>query len=359
MDDQIIGPLGLVAPSALLKEHNVRKIFKLSLEKTFETNYKNVIYIVRPRMALMKCIATQIKYWTQQKETIEKEGKTKKIKTVIDEKVIEEDYYPPENFSIFMVPRTNLICEKILKDCGVYADVKIGEFVLDLIVFDPHILSMELSSSFKECELDGDFSSLYNVARSIMKLQSFYGLIPNVKYIGSNASHVCDMIMRMKKQVGSQVFSAVPEINTLILLDRNVDLVSPLLTQLTYEGLIDEILGGITNTLFTTDCCPDSKMSKKKVPLNSSDTVFERVRHLNQQRVAAKLQEKAREVDEKVKERDELKQSIEKIKTFTKLLPQIQEDKRNLEMRKFLLYLFNKPCQIRYQYYATNQINYW
>jgi hypothetical protein len=33
------------------------------------------------------------------------------------------------------------------------------------------------------------------------------------------------------------------EVDTLILLDRAVDLVTPLCTQLTYEGLIDEVLG--------------------------------------------------------------------------------------------------------------------
>jgi vacuolar protein sorting-associated protein 33A len=33
------------------------------------------------------------------------------------------------------------------------------------------------------------------------------------------------------------------EVDTLILLDRTVDLVTPLCTQLTYEGLIDEVLG--------------------------------------------------------------------------------------------------------------------
>jgi len=32
-------------------------------------------------------------------------------------------------------------------------------------------------------------------------------------------------------------------VDTLILLDRAVDLVTPLCTQLTYEGLIDEVLG--------------------------------------------------------------------------------------------------------------------
>jgi len=341
LDDQIIGPLGLVAPSSLLKEHGVKKVFKLN-DKAFDTNIKNIIYIVRPRMHLMKWIANQIKYWISQKQRMENEKKSAKVTDkkksksgAEEEQTDSDDINPPTNFSIFLVPRSTLICEKILKDLGVFADVKIGEYPLDLIVFDPHIMSMEISSSFKECEIDGDFSSLYYVARSIMKLQSFYGLIPNVKYIGGSAKHVFDMMMRMKKQVGSQVFTAVPEINTLILIDRNIDLVTPMLTQLTYEGLLDEILGGISNSLFGTDCDPESKTKKKKVLLNSIDTVFDRVRHLNQQHVAARLQEKAREVDEKMREREDLKQSIDKIKEFTKKLPQIQEDKRNLEMRKF------------------------
>jgi hypothetical protein len=34
-----------------------------------------------------------------------------------------------------------------------------------------------------------------------------------------------------------------PQIDSLILLDREVDKVTPLCTQLTYEGLIDEIFG--------------------------------------------------------------------------------------------------------------------
>ena len=35
----------------------------------------------------------------------------------------------------------------------------------------------------------------------------------------------------------------VPQIDAIVLLDRSVDLLTPLSTQLTYEGLIDEIFG--------------------------------------------------------------------------------------------------------------------
>jgi len=34
-----------------------------------------------------------------------------------------------------------------------------------------------------------------------------------------------------------------PEIDSLIIIDRQVDMVTPMCTQLTYEGLIDEIFG--------------------------------------------------------------------------------------------------------------------
>ena len=34
-----------------------------------------------------------------------------------------------------------------------------------------------------------------------------------------------------------------PQIDSLVLIDRNVDMITPLCTQLTYEGLIDEIFG--------------------------------------------------------------------------------------------------------------------
>ena len=37
--------------------------------------------------------------------------------------------------------------------------------------------------------------------------------------------------------------SMAPQIDAIILLDRSVDFLTPLCTQLTYEGLIDEVYG--------------------------------------------------------------------------------------------------------------------
>lgn len=39
------------------------------------------------------------------------------------------------------------------------------------------------------------------------------------------------------------LLSSSPKIDSLIVLDRRVDMITPLLTQLTYEGLVDELIG--------------------------------------------------------------------------------------------------------------------
>lgn len=63
--------------------------------------------------------------------------------------------------------------------------------------------------------------------------------------------HVANMMMRMKREFAGTQNQILPAFDSLLLLDRNIDLLTPLATQLTYEGLIDEIYG-ITNGLNKT-----------------------------------------------------------------------------------------------------------
>jgi len=123
---------------------------------------------------------------------------------------------------------------------------------MDLIPFDDNLLSLELSSSFKECFLDGDRTSLFYVARSLMKFQSLYGYFPSIVGKGIAAKLVVDMLIRMKKERGEENLTNRPEISKLILIDRSVDMITPMCTQLTYEGLIDETYG-ISNTYVDVD----------------------------------------------------------------------------------------------------------
>lgn len=77
-----------------------------------------------------------------------------------------------------------------------------------------------------------------------MKLQSLFGIIPNIKGKGVNAQIVAELMLKLRRsEMGAQEPMIVPEIDTVILIDRMADLVTPVCTQLTYEGLIDEFYG--------------------------------------------------------------------------------------------------------------------
>lgn len=49
--------------------------------------------------------------------------------------------------------------------------------------------------------------------------------------------------MRATNSSTPETLSLSSQIDCLVVLDRQVDMVTPLLTQLTYEGLIDELIG--------------------------------------------------------------------------------------------------------------------
>ena len=92
--------------------------------------------------------------------------------------------------------------------------------------------------------MDNETSSLYQVARGLMTIQSLYGIFPNVIGKGRYARNVFDLMVRMRRDIGPDADPPMaPQIDTLMILDRTVDLTSPVVTQLTYEGLIDECYG--------------------------------------------------------------------------------------------------------------------
>ena len=150
-----------------------------------------------------------------------------------------------------------------------------------------------------------------------------------------------------RTQSGNLVSSS-QKIDSLIILDRKVDMITPMLTQLTYAGLIDELMGikncmysqltllwrGVDRTLAyieipaslltppgaqnaqpssssTTGAAPstsgavlprDTKESKKKYHLNpATDAIFSELQDLNFSNVGKTLNKTARRLDEDYK----------------------------------------------------------
>jgi vacuolar protein sorting-associated protein 33A len=154
----------------------------------------------------------------------------------------------------------------VFEDGGVLGDIILGELPLLFLPLEQDLLSLELENSFKELYFvsslntfilrikDGDLSSISASAQALMQLQSTQGLFPRLTGKGDKAKILADMLLRMRQETiidGRSVMHGVGQsqsIESLIIIDREVDFITPLLTQLTYEGLIDEKFG-IKNSL--------------------------------------------------------------------------------------------------------------
>lgn len=315
-DPSLADPFGLIVEIALLKELGVDSFYYLA-PGAINTNAKHVIYFVRPEVKWMRIIAEHIKA----------------LKTMPGEK---------KSFYIYFVPRRRMMCEKVLEEEGVWSDVKIGEYHLDLIPFDNDILSMELPTSFREFAVDGDRTSLFYVAKALIKLQFLFGIIPNIQGKGEQSQFIAELLFRMRREMASEEPLIVSEIDRLILIDRECDLVTPNVSQLTYEGMIDEVFG-INNSSVDLPAemvldpkqqegkpppAPDKKI---RTPLNSNDQIHTDLRDLNFSVVGQQIQAKALEMDLTYKERHKAK-TVPEIRDFMKKLSGLQQQHQFLRI---------------------------
>ncbi|KAJ5066462.1 vacuolar protein sorting-associated protein 33a [Anaeramoeba ignava] len=304
-ENELMIPLGLIAEFHSLKERLVQNVFSLNSDP-IRTKLKTLIFFVRPKMKMMDHIAKHLRFHDT------------------------EDKSQKKRCFIYFVPRKTFICEKLLEQAGVKGAAVIREFNLDLIPLDHDVLTLGLETSFKEF-ISGDTSSLYYVSSSVHKLQRFFGLIPDIKYVGKNGKIAGEMLLRMRRESPIDE-NIAPKINHVIFIDRNVDLVTPVITQLTYEGLIDEMYT-IKHSYVELDgsFLGKDNQTKEKYALNSNDILFEELRDLNMGEVGPFLSQKAKKISQDYNSRHDL-QELQEYKVFIGKLPTLQKEHFSLKI---------------------------
>jgi vacuolar protein sorting-associated protein 33A len=123
-------------------------------------------------------------------------------------------------FHIYFIPHRTVACEQLLDDEDVLRHAEIGEFHMGFIPFDSDILSLEMDTVFKQCSVDGDTSSLNAVARALWRLQTIYGIIPNVKSKGLASKKIVQKLLHIRSEEDShqgQERRPSPAIDTIVL----------------------------------------------------------------------------------------------------------------------------------------------
>ena len=260
-------------------------------------------------------------------------------------------------FSIFWVPRRTLVSERILEEAGVLGDTSIAEFPLYFLPLEKDLLSLELNDSFADLYLRKDPTPTFLLARALMPIQQKHGLFPRITGKGDNAKRLADLLARMRQELiagedtnESNKLGLTPSttIESLIIIDREVDYATPLLTQLTYEGLIDEVVG-IQNNQADVDssivgAAPQPPQSasktvgaapaqskKRKILLDSSDKLYDQLRDTNFAIVGSLLNKVARRLQNDYDSRHGTKTTSE-LREFVNKLPGYQAEQQSLKI---------------------------
>lgn len=189
-----------------------------------------------------------------------------------------------------------------------------------------------------------------------MLIQKRHGFFPRILGKGDYALQLANLLLRQRKELDVEESTAsehaiMPStsVDSLIIIDRDVDFATPMLTQLTYEGLIDEFISIQHNqaevdttiigpgpqqrqsqTSKTTSPPPAAKQGlKRKVPLESSDTLYSQLRDANFAIVGSLLHQVATRLQTDYETRHSA-QSINELREFVNKLPGYQQEHSSL-----------------------------
>ncbi|CAM9322477.1 unnamed protein product, partial [Chrysoparadoxa australica] len=338
LERQMGGLLNHVIPEAskLMKEKGVVHCRELSAEDGFgefldadgrpiDPQPEHIVYLVRPKIAHMTIIADQIK-----------ERELQLLHTL-------------QRYNVCFAPQRTLICEQVLQSEGALQHVDVREYPLDLVPLDADLLSLELDGFWRECCVEGDTSGLTAIAHSINRLQTLFGTIPNVKVKGELSKAALQRAMQIRHEtVDQDTDTELPvesEIDTLVMIDRTVDYASAMVTPLTYEGLVHELIGivhGFVKVKADVVDAPNTGSKSKArqegeqvkqipISLNSNDALYSAIRDLNVEQLGPYLQGKAKEIRESYSTfRSNRDKSITQIHDFVKRIPDLTQNYHSL-----------------------------
>lgn len=355
LDAQLVGRLNhiLVEGPRVLRENGVSSFRELRGDTIVEQgdDIEHYVYLCRAHAAHMYTIAKQ-------------------IKAALRARFIAEDAVGDrKRFHMLMVPRKTYACSMFLEDLQVDAYVSVSDFHLDLVAFDKDVLSLEVDSCYRDNKIHGDPTSLEFVVQSLLKLENFFGKPKRMRGLGPLAKGVLERLARQRYKMytlkmrergyyGSAAASArlfgskppPPPVEAdldsstdweLLVLDREVDLVTPLVTPLTYEGLIDELIGIKNSTVkLPADVVGDEQPVSSTpadqlttVALNSNEALYAEIRNLNVEGLGSHLGDRAKLIRGSYDEfRGNRDASITEIHEFVKRIPSLTRDYKALQM---------------------------
>lgn len=201
-----------------------------------------VVYMLRGSSASVIAMCRQVAAWIQ--------------------KGVAEQMKRRRAFTCFFLPRVPIAQLRIVEAHGLHDRLQVAALELALLPLDDDLCSLERPDLFTDALLHGDrLKAAHAVAESLWLLQSVYGPLSRAHIMakGRTAKKALGILLDLNRQTEMAGAAAsgrdgdddddddeevpVSKISRVILIDRELDPLTPFMTQLTYEGMIDELIG--------------------------------------------------------------------------------------------------------------------
>jgi hypothetical protein len=197
-----------------------------------------------------------------------------------------------------------------------------------------------------------------------MLMQQKHGLFPRIIGKGDNGKRLADLLIRMRTEVtagensntnGPSFLGLTPSssLDTLIVIDREIDYPTVLLSQLTYEGLIDEFFGIQSNQSEVDSstvgaasqpqpgqnsgsAATQSQTLKRKIAIDRKDTLYSTLGDSNFAIVGNLLNKVARRLQTSYESRQIANKTTTELREFVTKLPGYQAEQASLKLHTSL-----------------------
>ncbi|KAL8197329.1 UNVERIFIED_CONTAM: Vacuolar protein sorting-associated protein 33B [Gekko kuhli] len=309
IEADLMSPLDRIANVSLLKQHEVDKLYRIENKPAHSTS-DQLCFLVRPRIRSVKYVADIV-------NADKAAGRTRKYKII----------FSPQKF---------YTCEMVLEEEGIYGDVTWDEWSFYLLPLDDDVISMELPEFFRDYFLEGNQCWISTVAQALQLMSSLFGPFTRTYGIGRCAKMVHEIWREAAEESEGESLGRKPEIGQVFLLDRDVDYVTALCSQVVYEGLVDDTFRIKCGSV---DFGPDVTSSDRsiKVLLNAQDKVFNKIRNEHFSSVFGFLSQKARNLQTQYDRRRGM--DIKQMKNF------VSQELKGLKQEHRLLSLHIGACE--------------
>ncbi|CAF1179241.1 unnamed protein product [Adineta ricciae] len=210
IDADLFPLIDLTSTASEIRQHGVENLHKLDSAVNAKTKNKR-LFLLRPNIVRFLTLAKQLRQ------------------------------LDIRNAHVICVPRKFYAFEHLLEQEGLWGRCALHELTaFDMVAVDYDLFSMVNSHLYLNIYLDHSTDWLSTLAASLIDFQKLFGKFSKTLAFGKLAGQVLRQLERGEGAISNQDFGGGKSIQTVILFDRSVDLVTPFCSQMCYEGLLDE-----------------------------------------------------------------------------------------------------------------------